>query len=349
MIPHSKPFLGPEEALAVQQVVESGFVARGIQCGALEQELSGMLNLAGAVAVSSGTAGLHLALLALGAGDGVTVHIPSYVCIALWNAVQYCGAEASICDVDLLTGNISVEDVIRRRKSDGDIVIVPHMFGRPGPVRELKEAGFTVVEDCAQSIGAESGDELTGTIGDVSVFSFYATKVICAGEGGAVAVNSQEILDTVRDLCDYDHKDQFKLRFNYKMTDIQAAAARVQLKKLPSFIERRRKIAAEYDDVIASTRFELIDRPEGDIYFRYIIADNDVAGTIARLRAEGITAARPVFRPIHRYLGLEGYPNSEELQQSWISIPCYPAMTDAEVEAVCAAVLKAGSTCPAAK
>jgi len=349
MIPHSKPYIGPEETLAVQQVVESGFVARGIQCGALEQELGDMLNLAGAVTVSSGTAGLHLALLALGAGEGTTVHIPSYVCVALWNAVQYCGAEASICDVEVSTGNISVEDVIRRRKSDSDIVIVPHMFGRPGPVRELKEAGFSVIEDCAQSIGAESEGELTGAIGDVSVFSFYATKVICAGEGGAVASDSREILDTVRDLCDYDHKDRLKLRFNYKLTDIQAAAARIQLSRLPSFIERRRKIAAEYDDVVSSTRFEMIDRPEGDIYFRYIIADNDVAGTIARLRAEGITAARPVFRPIHRYLGLEGYPNTEKLQQSWISIPCYPAMTGEEVEAVCAAVLKTGSTCSAAR
>ena len=349
MIPHSKPYLGPEEAQAVQKVVKSGFVAKGIQCRLLASELADFIGLTGAVSVSSGTAGLHLALLALGTGEGSTVHIPSYVCIALWNAVQYCGAQASICDVDAATGNIDFKDVIRRRKSDKDIVIVPHMFGRPGPVKELREEGFTVVEDCAQSIGAESDQVLTGSLGDVSVFSFYATKVICAGEGGAVASDSQEILEVVRDMCDYDHKSTMKLRFNYKMTDVQAAMARSQLKKLPSFIERRRKIAAEYNDVVSSTRFEKIGRPEGDIYFRYIIADKDITGTIARLRAEGITAERPVFRPIHRYLELDGYRNTERIQQSWISIPCYPAMTDEDVEIVCSALLKAGSACSAAR
>ncbi len=349
MIPHSRPFIGKEEALAVDAVLKSGQLSSGPQVEALEEELSEFLGVVGSVACASGTAALHLALLALGANADTVVHIPSYVCSALWNAVRYSGARASIIDVSGHSANLSVEEAISCRKSDDDIVIFPHMFGSAGPVNKLLEAGFKVVEDCAQSIGSTLGGKLSGTFAQVSIFSFYATKVISAGEGGAVASDDREILEYIRDICDYDHKRELRLRFNYKMTDLQAALARVQLKRLPEFIRRRRQIAAEYDDVVEATCFKKISREAGDIYYRYIIECDDIIGTIARFRAEGVSVARPVFMPLHRYLNLGGYPNTEKLYRSWISLPCYPAMSDAEVEKVCQTILKVGSCCSAAQ
>jgi perosamine synthetase len=345
MIPHSKPFIGAEEISAVESVMKSGMVAQGAQVSALEAELADFLGVQSAVAVSSGTAGLHLTLLALGANPESVVHIPSYVCVALLNAVKYCSAKPSICDVTGPLGNLSYEDLKRRIKSENDIVILPHMFGSPADVKGGKELGLRVVEDCAQSIGATIGSEMTGAIGDISVFSFYATKVICSGEGGAVASNSLELVEIVRDLRDYDHKLPYRLRFNYKMTDIQASMARVQLKKLPAFIDRRRTIAHRFDEALASTKFLPLSRPPGDIYFRYLINVDDVPGTLTRLKKLGICAERPVFQPIHRLLVLTGYHMTENLFNSLISIPCYPALSEEEVEIICKSILKIGSTC----
>lgn len=348
MIPHSKPSLGAEEAEALQSVLLSGRIAQGAQVEALEKEMAEYLGLKGAVAVSSGTAALHLALLALGSGENTVVHMPSYVCTALLNAAGYCGAKVSVCDVDPATGNIDPDDLKRRVIGDSDIVIIPHMFGDPAPILPLLDSGLKIIEDCAQSIGATLNNRLVGTFGEISVFSFYATKVLCAGEGGMVASDSAEILSEIFDLRDYDHKCEYRLRFNYKMSEMQAAMARVQLRKLPQFIARRRAIAREYDDVLDSTSFEAFNRPGGNIFFRYLFASKDVPGTIARFRAESITAARPVFKPLHRCLNLKGYPGTDEIDGSAVSIPCYPALTDDQVEQVCRALLKAGSTCSAA-
>ena len=348
MIPHSKPLLGAEEAEAARQVVESGFVASGPQVSAFEKELSEYFGVKGAVACSSGTAALHLSLIGLSADEKTTVHIPSYVCIALWNAAEYCRTKISVCDVDDKLGNLSAQVVINRGKP-GDIVILPHMFGSPGPVHELTSAGFRVIEDCAQSIGTMIDNKLTGTFGNAGIFSFYATKVLCAGAGGAVICDSEEMLETLRDIVDYDHKHKLRLRYNYMMTDLQASLARIQLRRLAEFIQRRKWIAAEYDEAVSSAGFVKIDRSEGDIYFRYILGCNDVPGVISRFKSNGVTAARPVFNPIHRYLALEGYPSTEYIYNHRVSLPCYPALTDAEVEKVCETILIVGTTCKAAR
>ena len=348
MIPHSKPCLGIEEREAVEEVIQSAQIAQNQRVEALETDLAEFLGCRGAVVISSGSAALHLALLAMGADSKTTVHIPSYVCTALLNAAGYCRAKISICDVDSNSGNLDPDSLFSRLEGKDEILILPHMFGAPAEIKPIISAGIRTIEDCAQSIGADIEGNLMGNFTEAAIFSFYATKVLCAGEGGAVASNSEEILKIVKDLRDYDNKPDYRLRFNYKMTDIQAALGRIQLKKLPGFIERRREIARQYNEIVESTRFSAPQRPEGDIYFRYIFFCSDVPGTIARLRAEGITAAKPVFKPLHRYLNLDGFPNTEKIYNSAVSIPCYPALSDEDVEHVCTALLKVGSTCSAA-
>ena len=342
MIPHSKPYIGKEEVDAVQRVAASGHLAQGPEVFALEEELALFLGVKGAVAVSSGTAGLHLALRALGVGKNHLIHIPSYVCAALLNAVNYTLATPSVCDVDPNSGNMDADDLSERITASPQAVILPHMFGIPAQVEKFTAFGFPVIEDCAQAIGATLGEQKVGTYGTLSVFSFYATKVICAGEGGAVVSDSIELLERVRDLRDYDERVDYQTRYNYKLTDLQAAVARIQLKRLPDFIARRRAIAQEYDRAIERTRWTKLNRPAGDIFFRYIIHCDNPTHLIDLFRDEGITACLPVYRPIHRYLGLSGCPGTERIHSSAVSLPCYPALSDGEVEAVAAAIGKLG-------
>jgi dTDP-4-amino-4,6-dideoxygalactose transaminase len=185
---------------------------------------------------------------------------------------------------------------------------------------------------------------MVGTFGLASVFSFYATKMICSGEGGAVASNSEDILQEIRDIRDYDKKSQYRLRYNYKMTEMQAAMARVQLRKLPAFIARRRQIASVYDQVLEPLPFKIFKRAEGDIYYRYFVACDNIQLALERFRAEGVWVSRPVSIAIHQLLGLSGYPGTEKIYKHALSIPCYPALLDIEMEYICKVIKKVASS-----
>lgn len=315
----------------MQRVMRSGYLVKGAECRALEEQLSEYIGVKNAYTTSSGTAALHTALMVLGAGPGVRVHYPSYVCIALYNAVEYCKAEHSLCDVDMETGNLQIDEVDKRRKSDKDIVILPHMFGNPAKVRDFVDKGYIVIEDCAQAIGAAIDGKKVGSFGKAAIFSFYATKVICGAEGGAVVSDDENIIAKIADLCEYDNQPEFRLRYNYRMTDINAAITRVQLGELDSFICRRRQIAEMYDRALEGTKWRSLKQGVGGIYFRYVVICDDADSLIEKLREKGITAAKPVYMPTHRYLGLPGFSNSERLYRACVSIPSYPAMTEDEV------------------
>ena len=338
MIPHSRPAIGEAEADAVRKVLERGQLSQDTEVAALEDELALFLGLKGAVALASGSAALHLALQVLGVRQGDEVVIPSYVCSALLNAVNYCAATPMLCDVDINLGNLDVRDCRRRISEKSKTVIIPHMFGSCFDLQPFIDTGLPLIEDCAQSIGAENKGYKAGSRGNIAVFSFYATKVICAGEGGALASDDESLLEAVRDLRDYDHKPEYKIRFNYKMTEIQAAIARVQLRRLPHFVTRRREIARKFSLAASQAGLKTPVRESGDIFYRYIVYSDDIEGMMEYFRRKNITAAKPVFRPLHRYLNLPGFPGAEEIYRKALSIPCYPALTDVEVEEICQAL-----------
>ena len=208
-----------------------------------EAKVSRYLGVKAGVAVNSGTSALHLALLALNIGPGDEVMVPSFVCSALLNAVSYTGASARIVDVKADDFNISPVEVKKKLNKKVKAIIVPHMFGYPADLKELLSFGVPVIEDCAQSIGADYRGRKAGSFGVLSICSFYATKVMTTGEGGMVLSNQTKILDRIRDLRQYDHALNFQTRYNYKMTDFQAALGLSQLQRLPEFIKRRKQIA----------------------------------------------------------------------------------------------------------
>jgi len=336
MIPHSRPTLGEEEVLAVAEVLRYGHIVQGSEVHRFEAELAGQVDAANAVAVSSGTAALHLALVALGVGEGDEVIIPSFVCAALLNAVRHVRATPVLADINPDTFNIDVRDVEHRLTPRTKAIIVPHLFGLPAGIRQIIALGVPVIEDCAQSLGSLLAGAPTGSFGLLSVFSFYATKVICTGEGGMVASRDAGLLERIRDLRDYDEKEDDRTRYNYKLTDLQAAMGRVQLRKLPDFIARRQAIAARYDNLLMERG---IPRPASPpnreaIPYRYVVRMERLEEFLAAGREAGIGYRRPVFKPLHRMLGRTGYPQTEAAFSTALSIPLYPSLSDAEVKII---------------
>jgi len=340
MIPHSRPTLDQTDYENVLHVLKSGNLVQGEQVNRLENTLSALIGVSGGVAVSSGTAALHLALLSLGIQKGDEVILPSFVCSAPLNAIRYTGAEPVIADVDRHTFNIDVHDLKRRITPKTKAVIVPHMFGLPADVDDIKSFGIPVIEDCAQSLGSSYKGAYTGSIGDLSIFSFYATKMIATGEGGMVLSNNESLTEIIRDFRDYDEKEHYNVRYNYKMTDIQAALGISQLNKLSFFIEKRKNIADIYDHEYQNCGFETPIVPsEGDhIYYRYVLLLDQADQFIDKMTQEGVACRKPVFKPLHRYLSLSGYDTTDRLWERAVSIPIYPSLTDNEISKIIEAV-----------
>ncbi|UCH19959.1 MAG: DegT/DnrJ/EryC1/StrS aminotransferase family protein [Deltaproteobacteria bacterium] len=335
MIPHSRPTLGQAEIEQVVKVLESGHIAQGERVHAFEQEFARRHGLDNALCASSGTAALHLVLLALKIGPKNEVIIPSYVCSALLNAVRYVGATPVPAEIDPETYNLAPADVKKRLTKRTRAIIVPHLFGLAADLEGFSELDIPIIEDCAQATGATYKHKPVGTFGKAAIFSFYATKVMTTGEGGMIVTNSREIIDYARDFREYDKTETDKIRFNYKMTDIQAAIGLAQLERLESFIRRRRTIAQKYQKALSSIGFRLPPEDPEHIYFRYVIdLGTDSAPMIRGLKGKGIQSARPIHTPLHRYLRRDGYPKTDEAWNQCLSIPIYPSLTDQEIKRV---------------
>jgi perosamine synthetase len=333
-IPHSRPTLGPAEQAAVAEAVASGQLAQGPRVAAFERAMAGHLGLPDAVAVSSGTAALHLALLALGVGAGDEVLIPSYACTALLHAVRLAGAAPRLVDVDPATGNLDPDAARRARTARTRALVAVHAFGVPADLDALAGLEVPVVEDAAQAVGARHRGRPVGSLGAVGVLSFYATKLLTTGEGGMLAARDPGILAAARDRREYDQKDDDRPRFNYKMTDLAAALGLVQAGRLGEFLEQRRRLAARYRAGLGPGVRHPPEVP-GRVWYRYVVAGpRDAEAHLARLSALGVEARRPVFQPLHRYLGLDGFPGAEEAWRQAVSLPLYPALSDAEADRV---------------
>jgi perosamine synthetase len=333
MIPHSKVVLEEDDLAGVEQVLRSGQLSQGKIVSSLEENLASFLDVDHSAAVSSGTAALHLSLLSLGIGEGSEVILPSYVCPALLNTIHYVRATPILVDIDPDTYNIDVGCIKKAITNRTRAIIVPHMFGLPADIDSIISLGIPVIEDCAQSIGARYRGRCTGSFGVLSVFSFYTTKMLGAGEGGMVASNDLRLIDTIRDLRDYDEKETYVVRYNYKMTDVLAELCKSRLKNLPSFIDRRKELAKIYDVGLSDLELEIPIVPEGreHIYYRYVIELENPIRFINEMRKRGIICRRPVFKPIHRYLQLPKFPKTDDAWEKAVSIPIYPALKEEEL------------------
>ena len=334
-IQHSRPTLADEQASAAAKVIRSGHIAEGQAVHQFEESFAAKMGFEHATAVSSGTAALHLALMAMGIGPDHEVIIPSYVCSALLHAVQYVGAQPVPAEIDPLTCNIDPVDVKKRITARTGAVIVPHMFGLAADLEPLLKLGVPILEDCAQAVGGTYHQKPLGSFGEAAIFSFYATKMMATGEGGMVTSKSPEIIARVRDLKTYDGKSADRIRYNYKMTDIQAAVGQIQLMRLDNFVEQRRKIARFYIKRLKSLNIKLPAGMDEHIYYRFVVRlDDDCDGFIQKLSKRGVECARPVFLPIHRHLKKDGYPVTDKVWETSLSIPIYPSLSSSAIKQI---------------
>jgi perosamine synthetase len=338
IIPHSRPTISEEDMNCVVANLRSGLLACGEEVARFEQDLSSYIGVQGGVATNSGTSALHLALEALDVGPGDEVVVPSYVCASVLHAVKCTGASPVLADIGLGNYNIAPKSVAGRITKDTKGMIVPHLFGIAADIGELLQLNVPIIEDCAQSIGAEYKGRKLGSYGILSTFSFKATKLVTTGHGGMVVTNSREMLEKLRDLAKYDELDKYHASHNYLLTDFQAALGRSQLKRLGPFIERRLGIAEIYDDVfrnIGQNRREVGD----GIMFRYVVDVDNADRYIEAMKKGGIYCARPVFKPLHEYtVADDEFPNTERAMNRTVSIPIYPSLSDKEIEYVCRSV-----------
>jgi perosamine synthetase len=340
-IPHSRPTIGENEVRSVSKVMLSGQIAQGEMVEKLETNLREYFGVKGAVLTNSGTSALHLGLIAMGVGSGDEVLLPSYVCTAPLNAIYMAGALPVLCDIELRNFNISRESMDSRLSDKTKAVIVPHMFGNVADIDKISEPGIKVIEDCAHSAGALYSGCKAGSMGEFSIISFYANKMIAAGEGGAVLSNNEELLESVKDMRDYDEKEEYKLRFNYKMTDIQAAVGIEQLSRLDGFINRRKALAAGYQRAFKNIDVICPEWEFDHVFYRYVIRiRKNVSEVMDRLREKNIIAAKPVYKPLHRYFETRaGFKRTDEVYATSLSLPIYPDLSDEAQKVVIEAVI----------
>ena len=333
MIKHNSPTLGIEEEQAALKVIRSGWLAHGSEVEGFENEFCKFIGLpeGHAVAVTNGTSALFLALWALHAQDR-KVALPVYACSSLRHAAAMAGAEEVLLDIAQGTPNISLDQL---NQSGADIAIVPHMFGLPLDISVCKD--IDVVEDCAQAIGASVDNVPVGLKGKLGIYSFYATKLITSGgHGGMVVSKDKTLIDSVRDYKEFDQRRDSKIRFNFHMTNIQAAIGRAQLKKLPGFLKRRGEIFRSYQEA----GLRLLDVSSDNlspVYYRAVLVAEQPRNIIKSLLDAGIGSIVPVegWELLGEYAL---FPSASELTKQTVSLPIYPSLTNDEVDKIIAVV-----------
>lgn len=325
MIPHNLPTLGLEEQIAAARVLEGGWIAQGPEVEAFENELCDFFNLARghSLAVSSGSAALYLALWVLG-GHNKRIGLPVYACSALRNAVGLVNGQCVYLDCAEGSPNL---DLSAAHRADIDILIAPSMFGIPVDLPATRN--FKVIEDIAQSLGAMVSGNRIGLRGDLGICSFYATKMITSGgQGGAVISNDKVLIEKLKDYRQFDCRSDAVFRFNFQMTDVQAAIGRIQLKKLPLFMKQREQIFQIY----RSACLNLLDTKSNNdhpVRYRAVLQSYDPQGIIQNLNKHGFQAIIPVEKRELLDLALN-YPVAMNLTATTVSLPCYPNLTERE-------------------
>lgn len=348
MIPLSRPLIGEEEIAAAVMVLESGMLASGEGVARFEQAFAEAIGTTYAIAVGSGTAALHLALLAVGVGPGDEVIVPSFTFAATANVVRLIGAVPVFADIDRDDYTIhatAVEPLVTERTR---AVMPVHLYGQTAPMAGLVEMAerlnLGLVEDAAQAHLAESDGARAGSMGLAGGFSFYPTKNMTTGEGGMITTSDPGVADMARWLRNqgmaerYEHK---VIGMNERMTEIEAAIGLVQLRRLPAWTERRREIAAIYRERLDPALGLPVERADAvHVYHQFTIAPSDRETVRAALRQGEI--GHDIYYPkaTHQqdpYLGPSyDLPVTEEMVERVVSIPVRPDLSESEIDHIVA-------------
>lgn len=353
--------IGPDEIRDLRKVLDGVFLTLGETVYQFERDLAGYLGCKDAVGVSSCTAALHLSLLAVGVGKGDEVITTPLSFTATANAILHAGAKPVFVDVERETGNLDARRVEKAITRKTKAILPVHLYGHLCDMKKLsavaRKRGLALVEDCAHCLEGERDGVRPAQVSDAACFSFYATKNITSGEGGAVATNSKELADRVRVLrlhgmtksaadrytAKSPHWDQEELGFKSNMDNIQASLLLGQLKKVEGYLKRREQICRTYEDAFASS--DGVGYPKvlsGTKSARHLftlwVDPKRRDEIVVTLREKGIGCTIN-YRPIHllRYyrkrFGFKpgAFPNAEWIGDRTLTLPLYPKLTPREI------------------
>ncbi len=369
-VPLTTIAVSEQDVQAVLDCLESGWLTMGPRTKAFEQALADYVGTPHAVTVSSGTAALHLAYQAAGLGAGDEVIVPAFTFVASAAAVRYVGAAPVLCDVrSPLDFNIDPEDVERRITTRTRAVVAVHFCGYPADVSALRELcderGLTLIEDCAQAIGARVDDSgrQVGTVGELGAFSFFSKKQLCVGEGGMVATGDEQLADRVRLFRSHAmtsstwdrHRghdpayDVVDIGFNYRLDEPRSALGLSRLERLAASIESRRALVRAYRERLAEVpgvelpfSDEAVER-SSHFAFPVLVADRKTRDRFRdTLKADGIQTtwypALHKFTEYGRFAPADGLPQASEAADRHCALPLSSTMDESEVDTVVEAV-----------
>ena len=360
MIPIAQPAIGPEEIAAVKEVLESGMLAQGPKVSELEASFAAYCGTKYAVALSSGTAALHTALLAAGVQAGDEVITTPFSFIATVNTILMVGAKPVLVDIDPKSCNLSASLVEKAVTPQTKAILPVHLYGQPCDVEQLESIAakhkLLIIEDACQAVGATYKNKKAGAFGDFGCFSLYATKNIVSGEGGIVTTNRKEYADAMKRFRQHGMSGTYEyehLGYNYRLTDIQAAVAVEQLKKVSDFTQARQANAARLDrglkgvkglvgPTVLPNRTHVYNQYTIRITKDFPLSRDEVA---AKLREKGIGAGIYYPKPLHAipHIARYGYapgdfPEAERAAAEVLSLPVHPGVSEADIATIVSSV-----------
>lgn len=353
-IPVSKPFIGEEEKRAVLEVMDSGMIVQGPRTAKLEEDFAKVVGTKFAVATSSGTTALHIALLANGIGPGDEVITSPFTFIASVNSIVYAGATPVFADIDERTFNISPEAIEKAITPKTKAIMPVHIYGQSCDMDAIcaiaKKHNLILLEDCAQSIGASYKKKMTGSFGTGS-FSLYATKNVMSGEGGMITTDDEKVAELAKTLRQHGMRRRYYhdiVGFNFRMTDLHAAIGIVQLGRLGDFTEKRRKNAAYLNANLKRVKTPFTDTDKGadHVWHQYTVRLEGATAeerdrAVAKLNEVGVGCG--VFYPVPANkqkhlqdlgLGSANVPVAERLSNEVFSLPVHPQLSQSDLEII---------------
>ncbi|WP_440952431.1 DegT/DnrJ/EryC1/StrS family aminotransferase [Methanococcoides sp. FTZ1] len=349
MIPIAKPDIGNEEIDAVSEVLASGIIAEGERVGEFESAFADYIGAEHAIAVNSGTAALHTALLAHGIGKGDEVITTSFSFIATANSIAYTGAKPVFVDIEAETFNIDVDLIENSITRDTKALMPVHLYGHPAEMKAINEIAddhdLVIIEDACQAHGATYNGQKVGSFG-TGAFSFYPTKNMTTSEGGIITTNDSEIARKARMIRAHGSQERYlheMIGYNFRMTDIAAAIGLVQLKKLEGYNNARKRNASKLSERlkdIPGVTVPVIRKGCDHVFHQYTIRVKNRDEVVACLKQSGIGTGVYYPIPIHMqptYIEARyncDLPVCEKAAKEVISLPVHPGVSEQDIEQI---------------